>query len=142
MAGLLLRSGASVQAANRYGVSPLVLACANGSDRMIDLLVAIPASEHEVPAKVSFKRNGKFALLESPDVRIDTTGFIKRKVGVRCDSEVYIAADLSVCRSNRTCASSARYRSAGSENASKRERRKRVTREDLVEHLVIRRTTE
>jgi hypothetical protein len=40
MAGLLLRSGANVQAANRYGVAPLVLACANGSDRMVDLLLS------------------------------------------------------------------------------------------------------
>ena len=43
MAGLLLRSGANVQAANRYGVAPLVLACANGSDRMVDLLLKAKA---------------------------------------------------------------------------------------------------
>ena len=32
MAGQLLRAGASVKAANRYGVTPLALACTNGSD--------------------------------------------------------------------------------------------------------------
>jgi ankyrin repeat protein len=43
MASLLLRAGANVQAANRYGVTPLVLACANGSDRMVDLLLKAKA---------------------------------------------------------------------------------------------------
>src|SRR5262249_41384280 len=39
MAGLLLAAGANVQAANRYGVTPLVLACSNGSARMVELLL-------------------------------------------------------------------------------------------------------
>src|SRR5438094_712976 len=38
-AGLLIRSGARVQARNRYGVTPLTLACTNGSAAMIDLLL-------------------------------------------------------------------------------------------------------
>jgi ankyrin repeat protein len=43
LASLLLKSGANVQAANRYGVAPLVLACANGSGRMVDLLLKAKA---------------------------------------------------------------------------------------------------
>jgi uncharacterized protein len=38
-AGLLLASGADVQARNRYGVAPLILACSNGSGKMIELLL-------------------------------------------------------------------------------------------------------
>jgi ankyrin repeat protein len=48
MAGLLVRAGAYVQAANRYGVTPLVLACANGSDRMVDLLLKAKADPNTV----------------------------------------------------------------------------------------------
>src|ERR1051325_7307785 len=36
-AELLIGAGANVNAANRYGVKPLSLACANGSARMIEL---------------------------------------------------------------------------------------------------------
>ena len=39
IAGLLLAAGAKAGAANRYGVTPLSLACTNGSAAMIELLV-------------------------------------------------------------------------------------------------------
>ena len=39
MAGQLLRAGASVKAANRYGVTPLSLACTNGNEVLVELLL-------------------------------------------------------------------------------------------------------
>src|SRR6266853_3111900 len=39
-AKLLLRSGANAAATNRYGVTPLSLACANGNTEMVGLLLA------------------------------------------------------------------------------------------------------
>ena len=39
MAELLLRAGANVKAANRYGVTPLSLACTNGNGAMVELLL-------------------------------------------------------------------------------------------------------
>src|SRR6266550_388443 len=36
-AALLVRGGANVKAANRYGVAPLSLACTNGNSAMVDL---------------------------------------------------------------------------------------------------------
>ncbi len=38
-AGLLIRAGATVKIVNHYGVTPLTLACTNGSAAMIDLLL-------------------------------------------------------------------------------------------------------
>ena len=38
-AKLLVQAGAAVNAANRYGVTPLSLACTNGSAAMIELLL-------------------------------------------------------------------------------------------------------
>src|SRR5689334_12104313 len=38
-AQLLIRAGADVKAANRYGVTPLSLACTNGDARMVELLL-------------------------------------------------------------------------------------------------------
>ncbi|MBI3471384.1 MAG: ankyrin repeat domain-containing protein, partial [Candidatus Solibacter usitatus] len=38
-AELLVRAGANVKAANRYGVTPLSLACTNGNGAMVDLLL-------------------------------------------------------------------------------------------------------
>src|SRR3954464_1409156 len=38
-AQLLIHSGANAKAANRYGVTPLSLACINGSTRMVELLL-------------------------------------------------------------------------------------------------------
>src|ERR1700681_3759577 len=38
-AGALIRGGANVKATNRYGVTPLSLACINGSAPMIELLL-------------------------------------------------------------------------------------------------------
>ncbi len=40
----LEKAGADVQAANRYGITPLYLACQNGSARMIEKLLAAGAS--------------------------------------------------------------------------------------------------
>ena len=39
MAELLVRAGANVKAANRYGVTPLSLACTNGNGAMVELLL-------------------------------------------------------------------------------------------------------
>jgi len=39
IAGLLVGVGANVKAANRYGVTPLSLACTNGNDAMVELLL-------------------------------------------------------------------------------------------------------
>ena len=38
-AGLLVRAGANVNAANRYGVPPLSLACTNGNADIVKLLL-------------------------------------------------------------------------------------------------------
>ena len=40
-AKLLLRSGAAVTVTNRYGVTPLWLACANGSTGLVELLLML-----------------------------------------------------------------------------------------------------
>src|SRR5687768_12526670 len=42
-ADLLIRAGANVKAANRYGVTPLWLACINGSEAMITRLLGAGA---------------------------------------------------------------------------------------------------
>src|SRR5215510_6915558 len=39
-AELLIKAGADVKLADRYGVTPLFLACTNGNARMISLLIA------------------------------------------------------------------------------------------------------
>ena len=39
IAELLVRAGANVKAANRYGVTPLSLACTNGNGAMVELLL-------------------------------------------------------------------------------------------------------
>ena len=38
-AALLVRAGANVKVANRYGVTPLSLACTNGNGAMVELLL-------------------------------------------------------------------------------------------------------
>jgi hypothetical protein len=46
----LLKAGGDVKAANRYGVTPLSLACTNGSGAMVSLLLDIGCrSEHALP---------------------------------------------------------------------------------------------
>lgn len=40
LADMLIRGGANVQAANRYGVTPLLLASENGSAKMVERLHA------------------------------------------------------------------------------------------------------
>ena len=42
-AGLLVRSGAKVNAVNRYGVPPLSLACTNGNAELVDAPARAPA---------------------------------------------------------------------------------------------------
>ena len=39
IAELLIRAGANVKAANRYGVTPLSLACTNGNAAIVELLL-------------------------------------------------------------------------------------------------------
>jgi ankyrin repeat protein len=47
-ASALIKSGANVKAANRYGVTPLSLACINGSAPMIELLLKAGADANTV----------------------------------------------------------------------------------------------
>jgi ankyrin repeat protein len=46
IAELLLKSGASAKAANRYGVTPLSLACTNGNGPMVELLLKAGADSN------------------------------------------------------------------------------------------------
>ena len=48
IAETLIRAGAVVQAENRYGVTPLTLACTNGSNSMINLLLEAGADPNTV----------------------------------------------------------------------------------------------
>ena len=55
-AKLLVRAGANVKAANRYGVTPLSLACTNGNAAMVELLLeGRRRPEHDAPRR----RNGR-----------------------------------------------------------------------------------
>ena len=49
----LVKAGADVNAANRYGVTPLSLAAAGGNDRVIDLLLKSGANAKAADAKLS-----------------------------------------------------------------------------------------
>lgn len=48
LAGRLVRAGANVNAANRYGITPLYLACVNGNAAMIERLLQAGASANTV----------------------------------------------------------------------------------------------
>jgi ankyrin repeat protein len=69
-AKFLLGSGANAKAENRYGVTPLSLACTNGSGVMVDLLLAAGANANamlrggETPLMTA-SRTGKLAPLKS-----------------------------------------------------------------------------
>ena len=63
-AELLIRAGANVKAANRYGVSPLSVACTNGNAAMVKLLLEAGAdAEYPLPggetALMSAARTGQ-----------------------------------------------------------------------------------
>ena len=51
IAELLLRAGANVQAANRYGVTPLSLACTNGNGALVERLLKAGADPNARPAR-------------------------------------------------------------------------------------------
>ena len=65
-AAMLVRAGANVKAANRYGVTPLSLACTNGSGPMIELLLkagadpnaALPGGETAVDDCSAHRQSG------------------------------------------------------------------------------------
>src|SRR5258705_7930174 len=69
-AGALIRGGANVKAANRYGVTPLSLACINGSAPMIELLLKAGADPNTTlpegeTALMTAARTGKLDAVKS-----------------------------------------------------------------------------
>ncbi len=66
----LIEKGASAKAANRYGVTPLSLACTNGSKQMVDLLLAAGADPNTAlpggeTALMTAARTGKLGAVQS-----------------------------------------------------------------------------
>jgi uncharacterized protein len=68
-ADLLIRAGANVTAPNRYGVTPLWLACINGSEAMVDRLLAAGADPNTT------MREGDTALMTA--ARTGNAGAVK-----------------------------------------------------------------
>ena len=79
-ARLLIAAGARVDSPNRYGVTPLSLAAANGSDAMIDALITAgadanaPAAEGETPLMIAARtgRTGAVKVLLAHGARVNT----------------------------------------------------------------------
>ena len=69
VAGLLIRAGANVGAANRYGVMPLSLACRNGNPAMVELLLKAGADPNTASPE------GETALMTA--ARTGTVGAVK-----------------------------------------------------------------
>jgi ankyrin repeat protein len=78
-AGLLLRSGASATLANRYGVTPLALATANGNAAMIRILLDAGADPNGVdPAGETVLMNAaRVGNLESVQVLLDRGALVE-----------------------------------------------------------------
>ncbi|HUQ95408.1 MAG TPA: ankyrin repeat domain-containing protein [Bryobacteraceae bacterium] len=69
-AASLIRAGANVKAANRYGVTPLELACTNGNAAMVELLLKAGADPNTVlpggeTALMTAARTGKVAAVKA-----------------------------------------------------------------------------
>lgn len=69
-AGALIKSGANVKAANRYGVTPLSLACINGNAAMIELLLKAGADANTILPEgetvlMTASRTGKVGAVKS-----------------------------------------------------------------------------
>src|SRR5438034_9744332 len=67
---LLVRAGANVKAANRYGVTPLSLACTNGNGAIVELLLAAGADPNTVlpggeTALMTAARTGKIEAVKA-----------------------------------------------------------------------------
>ena len=68
-ADLLIRAGANVKTANRYGITPLWLACINGSEAMVEKLLAAGADPNTT------MREGDTALMTA--ARTGNVGAVK-----------------------------------------------------------------
>jgi ankyrin repeat protein len=69
LASLLVRAGANVRAADRYGVTPLSLACTNGSAAIVDVLLKAKADPNSVAG------DGETALMTA--ARAGSVGAVK-----------------------------------------------------------------
>ncbi len=88
-ADLLMRAGADVKVANRYGVTPLSLACTNGNDALVSALLKAGADPNgvlpggETPLMTA-ARTGSLASVkalspQAPSSMRRTSGAIRRR---------------------------------------------------------------